>query len=116
MSYDVYLKINTGKEMTTVVDVGNYTSNIGGMYQKAFSGDLQSQKEAHGIRCIHDMKASDAAPYIQLAIVEMEDDPDDYKSMNPANGWGNYEGALKYLKDILQACEDHPECIIDVSV
>lgn len=31
------------------------------------------------------------------------------------NGWGTYEGFLKFLLNYKQACEDNPDCQIEVS-
>jgi hypothetical protein len=35
--------------------------------------------------------------------------------MNPANGWGDYDGALEYLRDLLIACAAHPKAEIHIS-
>lgn len=113
MSYDVYLQIHTGKEDHTVVDCGNYTGNVGNMYREAFPANPMGQRP--GIHYIHSIKADMASGLLQMAISAMVDSPAIYKAMNPDNGWGSYEGALQFLKDILQACEDHPACTVYLS-
>lgn len=114
MSYDVYLSINTGKEQHIIQDCGNYTSNVWKMYRKAFRPPGQEEDSA-GIQTIHGMLAKDAEPLLHMAIRAMMDDRVFYRSLNPENGWGNYEGALKYLQDIHTACIEHPACTIEVS-
>lgn len=106
MSYDIYLTINTGKEEVAIIDVGNYTSNIYGMYYEAFRRDW---------KFINGMVAGEALPDIKDAIKHMEKHPDKFKAMNPKNGWGDYEGALQYLKDLANYCEQNPICKIDIS-
>ncbi len=32
----------------------------------------------------------------------------------PDNGWGTYDGFMKFLLDYKQACEDNPDCLIEV--
>lgn len=113
MSYDVYLKIHTGKSETTVVDVGNYTSNIWEMYENAMPPAVEGQRG--GLHRLHGMKAGDAIEHLSRAIQRMQDDKVFYRKFEPANGWGNYTGALKFLREIRQACEDHPACTIELS-
>ena len=45
----------------------------------------------------------------------MEADPETYRAMNPPNGWGDYEGALAYLRRLAEACATHSKCTINVS-
>ena len=106
MSYWVSLCINTGKENKEVVDIGNMTSNIAPMYYDAFGKDW---------KFINNQKCKDIIGFIEEAYLKMENNPDKYKAMNPSNGWGNYEGALEYLKSILKECEENPNCIISIS-
>jgi len=39
-------------------------------------------------------------------------DPAMYKAMNPANGWGDYDGAVKVLTALVEACADYPDAKI----
>lgn len=32
----------------------------------------------------------------------------------PDNGWGTYDGFIKFLLDYKNACEDNPDCLIEV--
>lgn len=105
MSYDVSLVINTGKQMHEVVEVGNYTYNVGPMFYKALGvglGDLEG------------VVASEAIPRLRAAVADMVDNPVPYEAMNPSNGWGDYAGALRYLRKLLECCEENPLCTIHV--
>ena len=108
MSWDVSLMIDTGdKELVEVVDLGNYTYNVSPMYYKAF-------ERKGGFRSLDGMRVKKAIPILERAIQRMKDDPKQYKKMNPENGWGDYEGALEYLMDILDGCKKHPKTIIKI--
>jgi len=105
VSYDIWLSIDTGIEERSVVDVGNYTSNVAGMWTKALGYSLSKLENEKANDCIKDLRK---------AIADMEDKPNEYKEMNPSNGWGDYEGALSYLRKLLDACVKNPKCKIKI--
>lgn len=107
MSYDINLKINTGKEMSTVFEVGNLTYNVRAMLDKAFN--VEDWKVLHG------QLAGTATQQIKNAIYIMEKEPDEFRALNPKNGWGNYESTVAYLKILLTGCETHPLTTIEIS-
>ena len=107
MSYDIWLKIDTGSgEPATVVEIGNYTSNVGVMWCEALGGKL--------LREYHDTPCSEAAGPLAEAVKRMEADPATYRDMEPGNGWGDYDGALRYLRRLAEACAEHPKCTIAI--
>lgn len=108
MSHDVYLEIDTGSDtLATVVEVGNYTSNVAGMWRKALGGESLSDFDGRN--------AGESVEVLAAAVAWMEADPDAYRAMDPDNGWGRYEGASDYLTALLGACREHPKCQIRVS-
>lgn len=42
-------------------------------------------------------------------LAELKAYPSMYKQYNPENGWGSYEGLVKFVEEYLQACKDNPE-------
>ncbi|MEO3856157.1 hypothetical protein [Acrocarpospora sp. B8E8] len=107
MSYDVWLEIDTGHgEWQEVVEIGNYTMNVFPMWADALNG--MSLREYHHALC------SEAAGPLADGVKRMEADPEKYRAMNPSNGWGDYEGALNYLRAVAEACAAHPKCRIVV--
>jgi len=113
MSYDVSLTINTGIEQITVVDCGNYTSNVWEMYEHAIPPAKPGERG--GLHRLHDMKAGDAIELLQKGILHMKDHKEFYMKFNPKNGWGNYEGAYNFLGNILSKCTIHPACTVELS-
>lgn len=110
MSYDIHLEINvdTGGEPFTGVptDVGNYTANVSGMWGTALGYRLAD---------LDGRTARDAADDLVRAVAAMEDQPATYQAMNPANGWGDYDGALDYLRRLRDACHAYPNAAIRIS-
>lgn len=107
MSYDVYLKIDTGgKEDAMVEDVGNMTYNVSGMFYKALGGE--------GLKGLRGMLAEEAIPVLTKGLVNMLEEKPEYEKLNPPNGWGSYEGAFEFLKNLKDACERHPKAKIEI--
>ena len=48
-------------------------------------------------------------PYLESGLKELLDNPDKYKKLNPKNGWGSYDGFVKFVQDYLAACKEHPD-------
>ena len=107
MSWDIELVIDTGGDSPACVDVvGNMTWNVSPMYYDALGDD--------GLRQLDGMLSRDAITILKHAIKKMEDNPDHYRAMNPKNRWGNYEGALEFLRKLLNSCIKHPKTTIRI--
>lgn len=108
MSYDISLEIDTGNsELQEVVEIGNYTYNCSEMFVDASECD-KSLGDLHGMSC------QEAEPIIAKAVENMQKNPTKYKAMNPENGWGNYDGFLRYVEKLLKECRANPKCTIGV--
>jgi hypothetical protein len=106
MSYSIGLYISNGTEEAEIYDCGDYTYNVAPMYGKSM-GD-------GGIRIIGDMTCKEALPHLERGIAEMINREEEMVKLNPPNGWGDFEGALAYLRIIRQGCEDHPTAIVRI--
>lgn len=49
-------------------------------------------------------------------LVELQATPTYFETMNPKNGWGNYEGTVEFIKKMIAMCQAHPEDVIDGSI
>ncbi|MDR3080970.1 MAG: hypothetical protein LBV60_08580 [Streptomyces sp.] len=110
MSYDISLRMTVDVGDPEPVefcpaDIGNYTSNCHPMWTDALGHSLSDLKNAN---------AGDSLPALQKAVAAMEADPARYRAMNPKNGWGNYEGALDYLRELRNACAAFPDATIHI--
>lgn len=111
MSYwtSVYMHVDTGGTEPAYVElaeVGNYTSNVFPMWCEALG---------HSLADLAEKNAGASLPALQRAVADMEADPARYQAMNPANGWGDYDGALDYLRRLRDACAEHPKATIRIS-
>jgi hypothetical protein len=105
VSYNVYVYIPAAvdPDEEAVCWEGNYTSNAAAMWHRAIGvlglGDVI---DTLGQRAEH------LIPELARAIDRMRDNPDDYRELEPENGWGDYEGALAFLEGIERACRNYP--------
>ena len=111
MSYDISLYMHVdvgGQEPFTAhpANIGNYTSNVAPMWTEALGHSLSELSEKN---------AGESLGALQRAVAAMEAEPGKYEAMNPRNGWGNYEGALSYLRQLRDACAAYPKATIYIS-
>lgn len=56
----------------------------------------------------------DGKRYLAAIINGLESDPNRYRAMNPANGWGSYDHLLAVLREMRDAVPDWP-CVWEAS-
>lgn len=103
MSYDgwIVLPDPDGGEDVELAEFGNYTSNVSRMWGWCVS--LVTEQP---------MRLSDtdgwpvdrAAPVFAKAAAVMEAERPRLEEWNPGNGWGDYDGALTYLRNVAATC------------
>ena len=104
MSLDV--SISAKREM--IIYDTNITYNLADMYYKCIDKDK-------GLKKLDGMNCKEALPIINNAIQDMLNNADEYRKLNPKNGWGSYEGLLSRLQEMRNCCENNPDGIIDIS-
>lgn len=78
-------------------------------------GDLATDRAAVSLDTCMDNDEGKVLTAFIATIARMRSEPAAYKALGPANGWGNYEGALDYLTRLLGGCTRHPKAQISVS-
>ena len=106
MSLSVYL---TAVRPTCVYDA-NITHNLNRMAQEAGIYEIVWRPDEAGITTAYQLIKPLAA-----GIALLESDPERFKALNPENGWGDYDGFVKWLKQYLAACQLDQDAIIRVS-
>lgn len=107
MSYDVHLEVDVGgAEPVRGGDLdANYTYNVYPMFAAAGAGSPNDWNGKPGFEvfaiCCGILAAFDA-------------DPAKYRALNPANGWGNFDGARSFIQTIADACVQAPFAIVRV--
>jgi hypothetical protein len=64
---------------------------------------------------IHMERAGKLIEPLQVGLATLKSDPERFKQLNPSNGWGNYDGLVRFVEEYLQACEKYPNARIEVS-
>lgn len=104
MSIDIGLEC---KCCGTYVMSQNITHNLIPMWGKA--GIYSTLYNSSGL------KAKDVVNDLKSGLNLMRLNPSIFRALNPYNNWGSYEGALDFLKRIIEGFERFPDCIIHVS-
>jgi len=96
----------------------NYTHNTNGMIAAAFETmtGISTQPSDFPVlgkiigpvwwKRLDGMNGREGADYLGLIITGLESDPDRFRAMNPANGWGSYDRLLEVLHEMKKASEN----------
>lgn len=60
-------------------------------------------------------QAADLIVPLRVGLKTLEDDPSRFEKFNPENGWGDYDGLVRFVREYLEACEKYPQAEIRVS-
>lgn len=103
MSWDATLTDNYGDE----IGDWNYTHNTSAMIYEALSraGVALSKQERWYTR-LDGMWGTEGRTYLTTIVRQLEDEPATFKAMNPQNGWGDYDGLLRILREMRDRVPD----------
>ncbi len=87
----------------------NITHNLGAMANAAGVYDCLWRPDENGITTAHQLIKP-----LQKGLLKLAKDPKRWEALNPSNGWGSYEGLLKFVKDYLEACHEFPNAQVRV--
>jgi hypothetical protein len=112
MSLDIFLD-------TEICPRCNRSENL---YQANITHNLTKMAEIAGIyKCLwhpEDINISRAGQLIEpleKAIEDMKKYPDKYKKYDSPNSWGTYKQFVPWLEDLLSACRQSPDAMVEVS-
>ena len=60
-------------------------------------------------------KAKELIEPLREGLHKLKIEPEKYKAFNPSNGWGSYEGLVRFVSNYLDACYENPEADVSVS-
>lgn len=102
MSLDVYL--------TSVLFSANITHNLGEMAAEAgIYSHLWRPEEV--LNC---STGRDLIEPLDAGLKLLLSDPERFKKFNPENGWGDYDGLVRFVEKYLRACRMYPDARVDV--
>ncbi len=105
MSLDVYLEV--GEES---VYEANITHNLNLMADQAGLYKALWRPEELGI-----VQAGELVAPLSLGLAVLKRAPARLYQFDPKNGWGSYEGLVKFVEAYLDACREHPDATVMVS-
>src|SRR3989337_4024989 len=88
----------------------NITHNLGKMANKAGIYNHLWHPNELGITT-----AKELIEPLRSGLVRLSMNPIYYSQFNPKNGWGNYSGLVRFVRDYLAACEKFPYAKVSVS-
>jgi len=103
-SREPYVVKGRGSEENHCVFSANITHNLGEMAKKVGLYQALWSPEDLGIKC-----AKDLIPFLAEGIGKLKSDPDYFRTFNPANGLGDYEGLVRFVEKTLHACRQYPD-------
>lgn len=59
--------------------------------------------------------AADIVVPLEDGLIKLKENPERFRTFDPDNGWGSYEGFVKFVEGYLAACRQHPSAKIEVS-
>ena len=60
-----------------------------------------------GIRFIYGKTGKQAMGLLYKMLVHFKNNKDDLQEMNPINGWGSYDGTVRFIENIIEASNNN---------
>lgn len=121
MSLDVYLECR-GSHKVECVHCGSTYEPTDELYEANITHNLTEMADKAGIYKalwrpdeIGLTKAVELVPLLREGLDKLYTAPDFYRRFNPGNGWGDYDGLVRFVTNYLAACERYPDATIKVS-
>jgi len=122
MSLDIYLE-GPEVEVECVCDCGhkhtaktrpehysaNITHNLAPMAKEAGIYEILWQPNEHDSKFARRLIVP-----LTAGLQKLQEDPERFKKLNAANGWGTYENLVEFVKRYLQACKNYPDAEVHV--
>ncbi len=145
MSYDCFIKVDTGGDETLQEWIGNYTSNVSPIWARCLTAVVEDHPALINLRgqddrgwlarqlssanprpvtvrpdrmCLRDLadaRMGDIAPLLADAVQWGREHIEELRLLNPANGWGDADTAVEYMAAIADAAEQHPRATLGIS-
>jgi hypothetical protein len=123
VSLDVYLTGQAGGPCKCEeCGAEHQRANGPGVYWANITHNLSRMADAAGLYCplwrpgeIGIERAAQLIDPLEEGLARLRVDADTFKAMEPANGWGTYDGLISFVRAYLAACRKHPDATVGVS-
>lgn len=105
MGWSLYLKSGECPSCHRTEDLGAWscTYNLNSMLRGAGLDD---------IRALRGQKGEQIAATLRPVLATLRAEPERFRAMNPSNGWGDYDGLVPVIAEIVEACEKNPSAVM----
>jgi len=112
LDIDLSIEVDTGGKTPKVIDLyeTNITHNLGAMAEAAGIYKHLWRPEEIGLTT-----AGELIKPLREGLKKLVDEPKAFEKYNSPNGWGMYEHFVPFVREYLEACEEHPKATIDGS-
>lgn len=55
--------------------------------------------------------ADEMVEQLEHGLAQLKAEPAKFRALNPENGWGSYEGLVRFVEELLAACRANPDAI-----
>ena len=107
MSLDFYLQ----QMEPTEVFSANITHNLGAMAEAAGIYEVLWRPKETGIEKAHQCIAP-----LEAGLKLLKAKPKKFKKFDSPNGWGTYDGFVRFVEKCLDGCKENPEATVRASV
>ena len=94
---------------TNEVYSANITHNLNTMATEAGIYEYLWRPDEIGVT-----HATELIEPLRQGLHKLKSEPEKYKKFNPDNGWGTYEGLIRFVENYLNACYEYPNATIEV--
>jgi len=101
--------VNQDDDESMEVYWGNITHNLGNMARAAGIYEPLWRPAENGF-----LKANQLVNVLRDGLKVLTENPDKFREYNPHNGWGTYDGLVRFVTDYLAACEKYPDAKVSV--
>jgi hypothetical protein len=88
---------------------GNITHNLGRMAHEAGLYDILWRPDENDL-----LKAYQLIAGLEAGLERLLIDPDRFQRFNAENGWGTYDGLVRFTREYLAACNRYPNATVTV--
>ena len=85
----------------------NITHNLSEMASEAGVYKCLWRPDENGIK-----RAADMVSPLEDGLFDLKNRPEHFKQFNPDNGWGNYDGLVDFVEEVLDACRKYPDATV----
>lgn len=101
---------DSGSDEENEVYSANITHNLNNMADAAGVYDCLWRPDEHGMT-----KAAQLIEPLRVGLGVLNAEPERFMPLNPSNGWGTYDGLVRFVARYLEACERWPDADVHVS-